>query len=242
MVGAQPPRPIHHQARIAGDGRDYRSVAALGIRRTLLHCNARGERRLAVGAGCSEEASCIIRFPGEEERINAIVIIGASEACAIASPDRLLVCRAKVGGPPGLPRRIQRLSHLCAGGIRVRQPGPAISRFRLVGREEGEGCRSILARLHRLFGPAAHPRCVGPIGVGNQECRIIRKAIAVALAQCPPGLQRRRNALVCAIGAGSGARHRILCRARGCGGQQHRDDHSDTPHAGHFAVPLLISQ
>ncbi len=112
IVRAKPARAVHHQPGVARDRRNDRSVTALGIRSVLLHRDAGGERRLSVGAGGSDKPRRVVRLLVEQQGIHAVVVVAAGEAAAVTGPDRLLVRRAEIGGPPRLAGGFERLGHL----------------------------------------------------------------------------------------------------------------------------------
>ena len=159
------------------------------------------------------------------------------------SETRSTARRRRGGLPkPSGARRLQGLRGLPIGGVRVRKAGPAIGAQRLVGGVEGEDRRCILARLHGFFRPATHRGFAGPIRVGDQEARVIDEAVAAALPERAPVIERRGDADCRRISVGwsRSVGRRILRPAGRRGGQEHRKKKSKTPHAGHPAHPLLI--
>ena len=246
-VAAQVARAIHHQAWIAGQLAHHRLIKTLGVRSLPLHCDPRGEGGTPLRAGHRIEAGGIVRLLGEQQRVDPEIVVGRGEAGTEARPQAQLVARAEVSRRPRVARRVEGLGGPPGGGIAVRRPRPAVAAGRLVLGKEGEDGRGILARAHRPFGPGAQRGLFGPAAIGDQEPRIIGEAVAAVLAKPAPVVERVTDARGRGLGEriavlGSGRGRRILRRARRRGYQQDGQDHNGTPHAGHFAVPLLISQ
>jgi hypothetical protein len=175
---------------VAGDAADRLAVDRFGVGRLAHHRDSSGECRAPLGAGQRIESRGVIGILSEQERIDPTVVVGGGEAVAIARPQALLVSCAEVRRGPRVPRGIKRVGRPSARCISVGEAGPSIAGRRLVVSEEGDNRRRILAGAHCPLGPAPHDRLVGPAGVGDQEPRIIGKAVAAALAQLTPAVQR----------------------------------------------------
>ena len=108
---AQVAGAVHHQAGIAGDAADHRMIAALGVRRILLHRDPCGEGRPAARGSRSRGSATQCRASCRREANRSAGRIGAGEAAAVARPDRLFVIAAEVGRGPGVARGLE-----CIGG------------------------------------------------------------------------------------------------------------------------------
>ena len=242
IVKPQEPDPVDHQPRIGRDLRIDHAVQSVGIRRSALHCDARGESSPAGGAGISRSALCIVGLPGEQQGIDALVMIGGREVGPISRRNRALVGGGQISRRPGLSRHRLRLRSPSRCRQRLGQPCAPIAGAWLVAAEEGDDRRPIFAGAHLGFGRLAQPGVVGPVGIGDQEARIIGKRIAIAGAQPPPvGKCIVDVGLRHSWGRVSG--HILVLgndRARRRGDQYKQE--SELSHAGHRAGSVLIKR
>ena len=162
-----------------------------------------------------DEASSSPNMPS----VDSAVVVGAREAAAVARPKRLLILVAEVRRSPRVSSRLERLRGPPGRCVGLGEPRPAVSGFRLLACEEGDDRRCVFARPHRLFRPVAHAFGVGPVRVGDDERRVIGKAVAAALAKAPPLIERVSDARRIGRSSRVARRRGVLRRTRRRDGQ-----------------------
>lgn len=194
-LGAKIARSVHHQPRIRGHLTHHCLVERVGVSSFALHRDPCGEGCPPRNPGQRIKARGGVGILGEQQGIDPAIMVRRGEAATIAAPNRLLVRRADVRRGPGLSRSGQGIVHPPTGRVGVGQPGPTIAGGGLgIGVESKDGAGTF-ARLHGLFGPAAHLRLLGPARVGVEEAGVIGEPIIAALPKGAPIVDRGGNAL-----------------------------------------------
>ena len=234
--------PVNHQPRIARDLRIDHAIERVGIGRAALHRDPRGKGGSAGGAGIGCGALGIVGLLGEQQGIDALVVIIGGQRRPVSGGDGSLVGSGKIGRYPRLARDRRRFGSPSSCGKRFGQSGPTIAGAGFVGAEESDDGRPIFAGAHLGFGGLAKPIVVGPVGIGDDEAGVIGEGVTVAGAKAAPvgkriidiGLRHGRS--------GVGWRVRALGndRARRRGNQHEQE--SESSHARHCGGSVLINR